>query len=279
MRAIARYRGDCAAVPSFALGLCVRRVTAEVAATLDLASLRLLFDGAEPIDAAAIDAFVERFGPSGVRREVVFPCYGLAEGTLIATGPPDDAPPRVRSFDAAALRRGQATDAVESAVAVRHVSCGRPIPDSSLLVVDPATRVVCPAGLVGEIWLEGPSVAGGYWRDEAATNAAFGASTSDGRGAFLRTGDLGAVVDGDLYVIDRLKDLIIVAGKNHASADVERTALTAHPRLHPGGVAAVSATDADGRECLALVLEVDPPHAASDGEAIVAAAAPDRPAP
>jgi amino acid adenylation domain-containing protein len=257
LEAVSRYRGTISGGPDFAYDLCARKATDEERAALDLSSWDLAFNGAEPVRAETIDRFCEAFAPSGFRREAFYPCYGLAEGTLISAGGTKGGAVKVARVDVEALRGGRAEPA-PAGLGRALVSSGRCLPGHRLVVVDPESRAERPEGQVGEIWLRGPSVARGYWGQEGATEEAFGATLAGDAGGerFLRTGDLGFVVGGELYVTGRSKDLIIVRGKNHYPTDVERSVERAHPALRPGCGAAF-AVEAGGEERLVVVYEVD----------------------
>ncbi|TYB46424.1 fatty acyl-AMP ligase [Actinomadura chibensis] len=240
---ISRYRGTITVAPNFGYELAVRRVTDAQLDGLDLSSLRVVKNGAEPVRAATLERMAERFAPAGFRPAMWMPCYGMAETTLLITAAPLGGGPLVRGFDAGALALGRAVPAADGA-ARRLVSCGRPV-TLDVSVVDPETRARLPDGLVGEIWVRGGSVAAGYWANPAATGAAFGARTSGGDGPYLRTGDLGFRFDGELYVTGRIKDLIIVNGRNIHAHDVEEAAREAHPAALAAAAFTVDAGDAE----------------------------------
>ncbi|MBN8232592.1 AMP-binding protein [Corallococcus macrosporus] len=255
LEAVSRYRATTSGGPNFAFELCARKATAEQVAELDLSSWRLAFNGAEPLNPATLERFQRTFAPAGFRPEAMYPCYGLAEATLIASGKAT-AVPVVRAFEKEALADGEARPAPE---APPLVGCGASLPDQELLIVDPATRQPLADGRVGEIWLRGPSVARGYWNRPEETAESFAARRADAAaaGPYLRTGDLGFLHGGELFVSGRLKDLIIVRGRKHHPHDLERTAVASHPALRPGCSAAFSAQAPEG-ERLVLVQEVDP---------------------
>jgi 8-amino-7-oxononanoate synthase len=258
LAAISRFRGTTSGGPNFAYDLCVRKITPEQRKTLDLSTWRVAFNGAEPVRAETLDAFAEAFAPCGFRREAFYPCYGLAEATLIVSGGFVRQAPVVRTFDAPAIARGEVLDADPDDAAARAlVGCGKNLPDQQILIVDPETRLPSQPGRIGEIWVQGPSVAQGYWRQTEATEATFRARLSDShKGPFLRTGDLGFLQDGELFVAGRLKDLVIVHGVNYYPQDIERTVQESHPRLRPDCGAAFT-VDGDGREQLVIVQEVE----------------------
>lgn len=227
---ISRHRGTITLAPNFGYELCLRRVTDEQLAGLDLSSLRIAKNGAEPVRAGTLEKMVERFGPVGFRPDAWMPCYGMAEATLLVAAAPYGTGPVIGEFDTEALTRNEALApaAIPGLEGRRLVSSGRPI-TLDVRIVDPETRAVLPDGRVGEIWVRGGSVATGYWRRPELTCAAFRAVTADGTGPYLRTGDLGLFADGELYVTGRIKDLIVVNGRNIYAHDIEETALSAHP--------------------------------------------------
>ncbi len=254
LSAISRYQATTSGGPSFAYELCASQIIEEERLGLDLSSWRMAFCGAEPVRADTLERFAAAFAPQGFRREAFYPCYGLAEATLFVTGPPAGEPLVVGEFSSAAL---QAHDVVaaDGLGSQRLVGCGRPWRGQRVLVVDPETRVPCAPDRVGEIWVAGPSVARGYWRQLEATERDFQARLAGGEGPFLRTGDLGFARDGSLFVTGRLKDLIILRGRNHYPQDVELTMERSHPAVRPGCAAAFS-LEVDGEERLILVGEV-----------------------
>ncbi len=258
LSAISRFRGTTSGGPNFAYDLCVRKITPEQRKTLDLSSWRVAFNGAEPVRSETLDAFAETFAPCGFRREAFFPCFGLAEATLIVSGGFVSEPPVVRAFDAAGLARGEVIDADPDDAGVRSlIGCGHNLPDQKIVIADPETLSMCPAQQVGEIWVSGPSVAQGYWQQAEATERTFCARLKDsGDGPFLRTGDLGFMQDGELFVTGRLKDLIIIHGVNFYPQDIELTVHQSHPRLRPDAGAAFT-VDAKGGEQLIIVQEVE----------------------
>jgi acyl-CoA synthetase (AMP-forming)/AMP-acid ligase II/thioester reductase-like protein len=264
LRAIERFGATRSGGPNFAFDLAVRKVDEAARATLDLACWRQAYCGAEPIRASSLAAFAEAFAPSRFSPSAWFPCYGLAEHTVLASCR-TSTPFAVERLDAAALARGGARLASGEGRATEVVCVGE-IPEVvTLRIVDPATRRALPDGWVGEIWLRSGSVADGYWGDAEASAQAFGATLAgeEGEGAFLRTGDLGYRRAERLFIVGRQKDLIIVRGQNHHPHDLERTAEAAHPSIRRGAVAAVATEE--GKP--AVVCEVN-----GDGHAEVIAA-------
>jgi 8-amino-7-oxononanoate synthase/acyl carrier protein len=286
LQAISRYRATISGGPNFAYELCVRRTTPEQRATLDLSSWSLAFNGAEPVRAETIDAFCEAFAPSGFRRESFYPCYGLAESTLLVTGGMKFEPPAIRSFDAASIETGTAASRPGKAPGARRlVGSGRELDGQDVLIVDPQTCEALPPGRVGEIWVSGPSVAQGYWNRPEESQATFGAMLAQpdadadagpqavakwrpNPGPYLRTGDLGFFDSGELFVTGRLKDLIIIRGRNHYPQDLERTVEEASDLVRANAVAAF-AVDVDDRERVVVVAELE--RGRRDAEEVAAA--------
>ncbi len=255
--------------PDFAYNLCVRRITAEARARLDLRHWDLAFTGAEPVRSTTLDAFTDAFAASGFRRDAFFPTYGLAEATLFVSGGPVARPPLLHRLQKTALAQQQAVTAdAADPDNLTLTGCGYPPPDQQLLIVNPDTQECCAAGVVGEIWLAGPSVTQGYWQNAAATAETFRAYTADSaEGPFLRTGDLGYLHEGQLFITGRLKDLIIIRGRNHYPQDIEHSVEQCHPVLRPGCVAAF-AVDVEGTEQLVIVQEARTKKKAKLAEAI-----------
>ncbi|MEV4504240.1 amino acid adenylation domain-containing protein [Streptomyces klenkii] len=272
LEAISRTRATVSAAPDFAYLECVRRIGEEERAGLDLSSWQHAMMGAEPVRESTMEQFAGAFAASGFRPSAFHPCYGLAETTLFATGGGrGGASPRVLSLGRDALEQGRAEIAVPSAdaAALSLVGCGSPQADDLVLVV--ADGHPCPAGEVGEVWISGPSVAAGYWERPEETARTFGATLAHYPGhTFLRTGDLGFESRGELFVTGRIKDLMVVRGRNHYPQDVEQTAERAHPLLQPTRAAAFP-TDEGGVEEVVLVHEVARGFTAGDGPAVLAA--------
>ncbi|ALG09873.1 fatty acyl-AMP ligase [Kibdelosporangium phytohabitans] len=239
--------------PNFAYGYTAARTTDEDMDGLRLDDVALFGDGSEPIVPAIVDSFYARFASCGARPTMFRQGYGLAEAVLLVSSSPAGLPPKARTFDRAGLADGEA---IEVASGSTLVSAGQPL-DQLVRVVDPHTHTVLPDGRVGEIWTSGPNVCLGYWgKDDGESAAVFRAEPLDEGGrpvepypgcvGWLRTGDLGVLIDGDLFVTGRLKDLIIVDGRNHYPQDVEYTAQNAHPAIRRHAVAAFSVTGEQG---------------------------------
>ncbi|MCA9248975.1 MAG: AMP-binding protein, partial [Planctomycetales bacterium] len=258
LRAISHYGATISGGPNFAYDLAVDKITDEQLESLDLSGWTLAFNGAEPVRRETIDRFVERFAPCGFRREAFYPCYGLAEATLIVSGGLRKSPPVIISVEAESLESHDVVEALEDEAGTRDlVGSGGNLHDQQIRIVDPETRLAQPAGRVGEIWVSGPSVAKGYWNRPEESKATFQAYLDDtDEGPFLRTGDLGFMVDGELFVTGRLKDLIILRGVNYYPQDIEYTVGLSHPQIRLNYGAAFTVGDEDDPR-LVIVQEVE----------------------
>lgn len=276
LQAVSRHRATISGGPNFAYELCVRKIGEEDMDSLDLSHWRIAFNGAEYVRAPTVEAFTRKFARCGLRPDALSPCYGLAEGTLLVTGCFPGERAVVRDFHALRLEDNRAepviatgTDAQAPGAAplpdarVRTlVSSGRAAPGSEPFIGDATGDRRLPEGEVGEICITGGSVAHGYWQRPDATAQAFrgdiaGAGAGPARdGHVFRTGDLGFLLDGELYVTGRIKDLIIVNGVNHHPGDIESTVLRVDERFRPDGSAAF-AIDLHGAERVAVVQEVE----------------------
>ncbi|MEZ6092247.1 MAG: aminotransferase class I/II-fold pyridoxal phosphate-dependent enzyme [Pirellulaceae bacterium] len=254
LQVISSYGVTISGGPNFAYELCVDKVGDEEMEGLDLSGWDVAFNGAEPVRPSTLDAFAEKFAPVGFRREAFLPCYGMAETTLIVTGGPKHQP-TVAHFNADELNslRVRPVDADDDA-ARALVACGEVLPEERIVIVEPDTGQVNPSDRIGEIWVQSPCVGKGYWNDDAKTRTVFHGMTADGQGPFLRTGDLGFLHEGQLYVTGRLKDMIIVRGVNRYPQDIELTCEEASEGIQNGAVAAMS-MDHLGREQLVIVAE------------------------
>lgn len=256
LQAISTYQAHTSGGPDFGYAFCANKIRPEQKQGLDLSSWKVAFNGAERVRPATVQKFAEAFADVGFDPKSMFPCYGLAEVTLYASGVRCSDEPLVTSFDAPALEVGTPRLATESSErCLELVSCGQAICDHDLAVLDPKTRTVLDDGTLGEVWVRGESVAQGYWKRPEESEATFGAWTSDGQGPYLRTGDLGFIHDDELYLTGRLKDLIISSGRNHHPEDIEKTVDSCHPAVRPGGVAAF-AYEQDAEEKVGLLVEV-----------------------
>ncbi|HYU31821.1 MAG TPA: AMP-binding protein, partial [Thermoanaerobaculia bacterium] len=252
LRAISRYRATTSGGPNFAYELCVRKTDPASREGLDLSSWQVAFNGAEPVRAESLFRFGQTFAPYGFRQEAFYPCYGLAEATLFVTGGTPGQGAGVRLVNSEALGRNVVEPAPGGQSSRALVACGRPWLDQSVRIVDPESGAILPEGQVGEIRIAGESVAAGYWNRPEESAETFGA----GEERSLCTGDLGFFAEGELYVTGRVKDLIIIRGRNHYPQDIELTAERSHPALRAGGGAAFS-IDVEGEERLVIVHEVE----------------------
>jgi len=260
LQAISHYRATTSGGPNSAYDLCVRKITPEQCRDLDLSSWEIAFNGAEPIQAKTIKQFSEKFAPYGFRTQAFYPCYGMAETTLLISGSRKTEPPVLQPIDETALQQHQVELLKdESEISQTLVGCGRNFFEQ-MKIVEPQTKIQCQDQQVGEIWVAGASVTQGYWNREELTKETFQAYLADsGEGPFLRTGDLGFIHDGELFVTGRLKDLIIIRGRNHYPQDIESTVEKSHPALR-ASCGAAFAIEQGGTEKLVVVQEVERTH-------------------
>jgi acyl-CoA synthetase (AMP-forming)/AMP-acid ligase II/acyl carrier protein len=271
LQTIQRFGATVSGAPNFAFELCADRVSPSQAETLDLSSLKLMFCGAEPIRAATLRSFEARFKPSGFDAGCYYPCYGLAESTLLATGGIGPARPKVLTVDRQSLRQGRinAASDVSADKSTELVSCGGVVGDGRIAIVDPVSSTELGPDRVGEIWLRSPSVSKGYWKSPVDSGEKFNATLNVQRSGwrslvggkraatetgFCRTGDLGFLHQGELYVTGRTKELIIVRGRNYFPQDIEATvgAINEYPLQRS---VALSIEGARG-EALGIVVEL-----------------------
>jgi acyl-CoA synthetase (AMP-forming)/AMP-acid ligase II len=259
LQAISKYAATTSGGPNFAYDLCLRKTTPAQKESLDLSHWRLAFTGAEPVHYDTLKQFAEAFKVSGFRWQSFFPCYGLAESTLLVTGSRRLAPPITCSVTTQALADHQVMAPENDTDQYRTlVSCGKPPVGQCIEIVDPDTCHRCPPGKIGEIWVaQSPSIAQGYWNRSEETQQNFCAYLADTEeGPFLRTEDLGFMRDGELFVTGRIKEMIIIRGQNHYARDIELTVEQSHPALRPGCGAAFS-IEVNGEERLVVVQEVE----------------------
>jgi acyl-CoA synthetase (AMP-forming)/AMP-acid ligase II/aryl carrier-like protein len=257
LHAISRYRATTSYAPNFAYDLCVQVVTPQQRAALDLSTWEVAVNASEPVRAATLQRFAATFADSGFRAAACSPAYGLAEATLCVTVGQHAAPPLLAHVDAAALEQHHVRMVPPTdPAACMLVGCGSIPPEQRVVIAHPQHSTRCPPDQVGEVWLAGACITGGYWQQPEATHHTFGAYLADGsEGPFLRTGDLGFVWQGQLFITGRLKDLIIIDGRNHYPQDIERTVEQSHSALRPGRTAAFAVDVADA-ERLVVVAEV-----------------------
>lgn len=257
LQMISEHRVTVSGSPNFGYDLCLRRVTDEQLAGLDLSSWERACNGAEPVRAETVRAFTERFAPAGFGADTFFPCYGMAETTLLVSGMPGGQGPVFRTADAAALEQGRLDDAPAGGGSRTLVGSGVIDPtDFTVRIVDPDGLTEQPEGRVGEIWVKGASVSSGYWKRPGTNAEVFDAGIVSAAGTdrgWLRTGDFGVLEDGQLYVTGRLKEMILINGRNLYPHDVEREVQSLHPAFRGAAGAAFSVDD--GEEHLVLVQE------------------------
>jgi acyl transferase domain-containing protein/acyl-CoA synthetase (AMP-forming)/AMP-acid ligase II/acyl carrier protein len=260
LHAISTYGGTVSPAPNFAYDLCVENVTLEQRDSLSLSTWRSAVNGAEPIREGTVEAFTEFFAPSGFKPEYMMPAYGLAECTLGVTWETIGEAPKAIALDANALGNRKATLAQGDAESRTLVGSGPIHPEQEVAIIDPETYNRCGANAIGEIWVKSASAAKGYWdrpEESAETFAATIADTNDG--SYMRTGDLGCIVDGQLLVTGRLKDLIIIRGVNYYPQDIELAVESSHEAFRQNCSAAF-ALDVDGEEHLVVAQEVERRH-------------------
>jgi amino acid adenylation domain-containing protein/thioester reductase-like protein len=255
--AISKYKATISGAPNFAYDLCVDKITPEQLETLDLSAWKLAFCGAEPIRPETLERFARTFGLVGFRASSFYPCFGMAESTLIVSGGYGPCEPRTLTIDRKSLARDKVFEvSPDDSNSLTLVNCGKSIIDQRIVIANPSASTRCAENEVGEIWVAGPSVAQGYWGLDEETRNTFGAHLADtGEGPFMRTGDLGFLQNDELFVTGRLKDLIIIHGSNHYPQDIELTVESSHPALQPSAGAAFSVTE-NGKEQLVIVQEV-----------------------
>jgi len=269
LQAISRTRATISGGPNFAYDLCVQKITSEQKAGLDLSSWEVAANGAEPVRHETMERFAAAFASCGFRREAFLPCYGLAEATLVVSAGPRTTFPVTQAFQASALADNRVVEASEEADSRTLVSIGRVLPDEQVIIVDPDTLTPCPPTQVGEIWVSSPSVAQGYWQHPAETEDTFRARLATANEpSFLRTGDLGFLHNGELFITGRLKDLLIIRGSNHYPQDIERTVEQSHSGLRQGCGAAF-AVDVQDEERLVVVYEVERAYLNRDLDEII----------
>ncbi len=257
LQIISRYKGTTSGAPNFAYELCIHKITPEQQEQLDLSSWDVAFNGAEPIRQDTLERFSTKFAACGFRSSAFYPCYGMAEATLMVTGSRKTTPPVSKTIQKTALENNQVIAASAENEDCTLVSCGQTLPDQQIVIANPETCICCLPGEVGEIWVSGSSIGHGYWNRPQETEQTFRAYLADtGAGPFLRTGDLGFLDNGELFVTGRAKDLIIIRGRNLYPQDIELTAERSHPALRLGSSAAF-AVEVGNEEQLVVVQELE----------------------
>jgi acyl-CoA synthetase (AMP-forming)/AMP-acid ligase II len=259
LRAIHQYRAEVAGAPNFAFDLCVSRFSVEQMKDVDLSCWKVAFNAAEPIRADTLERFASAFAPYGFDARAIYPGYGMAEATVLISSGRRGAGAATRAVSRDALQRHRAIPSVNSEDSYVVVGCGQALVGERIAIVDPESRQRLDIDLIGEVWVHGPNVAQGYWRQPEATASTFKARIEgEGEEGWLRTGDLGFLDEaGELYLTGRIKDLIIVRGMNHYPQDIEHTVENSHPALRKQGAAVFAALDAGGAQKLVAVQEVE----------------------
>ncbi|HIK04815.1 MAG TPA: fatty acyl-AMP ligase [Trichormus sp. M33_DOE_039] len=273
LKAISRYRATHCGGPNFGYDLCMRKITSEQLQQLDLSSWTSAYSGAEPVSQETLEKFTAIFQACGFRSSAFYPCYGLAEATLMVSGGFLQDKPVYCAVETEALENNSVVISQGEQQKVKQlVSCGHAWLDTQIAIAHPETLIQCQPDEIGEIWVSGATVAGGYWQRLQETQQTFHAYLADtGAGPFLRTGDLGFVRDGELFVTGRIKDVMIIRGRNHYPQDIELTVEQSHPALRPSFGAAFTLT-INGQEKLIVVQEVERNWLRKlDGEAVIIA--------
>ena len=263
LRAITRYRATYSAAPNFAFELCVQKIVPEECDDLDLSSLEVIQNAAEPVQPKTIERFIEVFHKFGFNPEAMIPSYGLAEATLGVSGSAGRraSTPLIKTLLVSALQKNKIEVAISrnaDGPEYRKIpGCGYFIPEQKIEIINPDKCERCSADEIGEIWIKGPSVTPGYWGKHDETEKTFRGVLSDtGEGPFLRTGDLGFIQEEQLFIVGRIKDTIIIRGQNHYPQDIEWTLQESHPALNPDCGAAFSIIEND-EERLVIVQEIE----------------------
>jgi amino acid adenylation domain-containing protein/non-ribosomal peptide synthase protein (TIGR01720 family) len=256
LKAISHYQATHSGGPNFAYDLCVEKITPKQLENIDLSTWSNAYNGSEPIRQETLDRFVQVFKLYGFQPHFFCPCYGLAENTLFVSGALKTKSPIIYEVEKTALQQNRAVVTANESMTQKIVSCGQTAPTQKIVVVEPESAFPCLEQEIGEIWISGTSVAQGYWNKPDETQKTFQAYLADtGEGPFLRTGDLGFLKENELFVTGRLKDLIIIRGKNYYPQDIELTVEASDPALISNGSAAFSVAF-NGEERLVIVAEV-----------------------
>ncbi len=259
LKAISDYKVNISGAPNFAFDLCIKKINDEQKSCLDLTDWSVAYNGAEPVKIETINGFYNSFMDCGFSKKAMFPGYGLAENTLIATLSYEDETNYILTVSSGMLKKNKVVVSdPEEKDAFTFVSCGRPISNCLVIsIVHPNTMVVCKEGEIGEIWVKGPTVTRGYWMKAEESNKTFLAYDKNGDGPYLRTGDLGFLHKDNLFVTGRIKDVIIMCGENYYPQDIELTVEKSHSAIIPTCVAAFTITVNASEEKLILVAEID----------------------
>ena len=259
LQAITKYRATHSGGPNLGYELCVRRITPEQQKSLDLSSWVSAYNGAEPIRRKTLDNFSDKFRSSGFKSQYFYPCYGMAEATLMISGGNIKDEPVYLNVQSESLKNNQIVEAEKDSENYQElVGCGHVWQDTEVKIVDPESCLECGENQVGEIWVSGSSIAQGYWQEAEKTIATFQAklaNTTD-KTNFLRTGDRGFLRAGELFITGRIKDVIIIWGRNHYPQDIEYSVQQSHQALRLDCGAAFT-IEIDNQEKLVIVQEVE----------------------
>jgi acyl-CoA synthetase (AMP-forming)/AMP-acid ligase II/acyl carrier protein len=257
LNAITKYKGTTAGCPNFALDLLVEKISPEQKTDIDLSSLKVLFCGSEPIRSTTLKNFTQAFEACGFTEDMFLPCYGLAENTLMVTGIHHSEKPEYLLADRQSLENtNKVVISSDADTALSFVSCGYPWLDDQVLIVDPEKCIASGEDTIGEIWTRSGSVCQGYWNQADKNEEIFNAGINGSKeGPFMKTGDLGFLHNGQLYIAGRIKDMIIIRGMNHFPCDIENTVEHSHPALQAHGCAAFS-SEIDNHERLIIIQEI-----------------------
>ncbi len=255
---ISKYKATTSGGPNFMFNLCVDKISANECKQLDLSSWRVAFTGAEPINSKTLDQFSQHFASCGFQKSSFYPCYGMAEATLMISGGKSTETPILKQVDTHLLTQNNVCNSTTNEDSTTLVSSGKAILSTELHIVNPDTKTPLETNSIGEIWIKGPQVCKGYWNNKEKTDQTFNAYLNSGKGPYLRTGDLGFVdEDQNLFITSRLKDLIIINGKNYAPHDIERCIEESHPALNTNACACFSTINAEQKECLIVIAELN----------------------
>ena len=256
LKAISRFKATVSGGPNFGFDLCVERITEQEKAALDLSSWRVAFNGAEPVQQATLERFARAFAGCGFKREALYPCYGLAEATLMVSVKPASSLPVYETVREKALENNHVEAGVSGEKNKTLVSSGTVLPGTEVRIVDPQSMMPCAPNAIGEIWVKGPGIGEGYWNKPEENARVFNGKLDGTEEKFLRTGDLGFMHGQELFVTGRLKDLIIIRGTNHYPQDIEAAVAASHVSLLAGCGAAFS-VEIGSEERLVIVQEID----------------------
>jgi acyl-CoA synthetase (AMP-forming)/AMP-acid ligase II len=261
LKAISHYKAKVAGAPNFAFDLCVERFNPTLMEGIDLSHWEVAFNGAEPVRAETISAFINTFEPYGFKPKAFYPCYGMAEATLLISGGQRCSTSIIKEVSKSGLHKKRALPATNSEDSQHVVGCGKSLIGETIAIVNPDTLAACSVNEVGEIWVSGDNIASGYWENKQASTETFLATIAGVKEKyFLRTGDLGFLDENkELFIAGRLKDVIIVRGENFYPQDIEKTVEDSHPALKPN-CCAVFTVQKNDKQQLVIVQEVKRTH-------------------